>query len=162
VTRQENVDPPLKNKKICIVCSSGGHLYQLYLLKSFWEKFDRFWITFQKQDAVSLLKDERKIWAYFPTNRNIVNLFRNAFLAVKILLREKPDIILSNGAGVAIPLFYIGKLFGSKLVYIEVYDRITIPTLTGKLVYPISDRFVVQWKEQLSFYPKGLYLGEIL
>lgn len=147
--------------KICLVGSSGGHLIQLYELKQWWSKHDRFWVTFDKQDSRSLLEDEQKYWCFHPTNRSIKNLIKNTFLAVKILKREKPDIIISTGAAPAIPFFYIGKLIGCKLVYIEVYDRIDSPTLTGKLVYPIADKFVLQWEDQKSFYPKGEVWGGI-
>ncbi|MTV72315.1 UDP-N-acetylglucosamine--LPS N-acetylglucosamine transferase, partial [Streptococcus pneumoniae] len=83
---------------------------------------------------------------YYPTNRNIKNLIKNTFLAYKILKKERPDLIISSGAAIAVPFFYIGKLFGSKTVYIEVFDRIDASTLTGKLVYPVTDRFIVQWE----------------
>lgn len=145
--------------KVCLVGSSGGHLTHLYMLKNFWSEHDRFWVTFDKEDSRSILKDERKYWCYFPTNRNVKNLIKNTFLAIKILRKEKPDLIVSTGAAPAIPFFYLGKLFGSKVVYIEVYDRIDKPTITGKLVYPISDLFVLQWEEQRKFYPKGELLG---
>ncbi len=148
--------------KICLVGSSGGHLTHLYLLKEWWEKHDRFWVTFDKEDARSLLKDEKAFWCYYPTNRNIKNLIRNAFLAVRILSKERPDIIISSGAAPAIPFFYIGKIFGSKLIYIEVYDRIDTPTITGRVVYPITDRFIIQWEEQAKFYSKGINLGGII
>ncbi|MGG4405949.1 PssD/Cps14F family polysaccharide biosynthesis glycosyltransferase [Geobacillus stearothermophilus] len=148
--------------KICLVGSSGGHLTHLYLLKNFWIKYDRFWVTFNKEDARSLLKNERKYWCYHPTNRNIKNLLKNTILALKILIKEKPDIIISSGAAPAIPFFYLGKLFGAKLVYIEVYDRIDSPTLTGKIVYPITDKFILQWEEQKRFYPKGINIGGIV
>ena len=148
--------------KICFVCSSGGHLWQLHLLKEWWKKHERFWVTFKKEDSLSLLEKEKSYWSYFPTNRNIKNLIRNTFFALKILRKEKPDIIVSTGAGVAVPFFYIGKLLGAKLVYIEVYDRIDSPTLTGKLVYPIADTFILQWEEQKKYYPKGRFLGHLL
>lgn len=148
--------------KICLVCSSGGHLYQLYVLEKWWRKYERFWVTFKKEDALSLLSQEKKYWAYFPTNRNLKNLIKNTFLAIKILLKERPDIIISDGAGVAIPFFYIGKILGAKLIFIEVYDRIESPTITGKVVYPITDYFILQWEEQRIFYKKGIYLGQIL
>ena len=61
----------------------------------------------------------------------------------------------------AVPFFYIGKIFGSKCVYIDVFDRVDKPTITGKLVYPIADAFVVQWDEQLQVYPKAVNLGSI-
>ena len=128
--------------KLGLVGSSGGHLTHLYLLKEFWEQEERFWVTFKKEDAVSLLKEERVFWCYFPTNRNIINFFKNAVLAI--------------------PFFYIGRLMGIKLVFIEVYDRIDKPTLTGRLVYPICNCFIVQWEEQKKFYPRAVNLGGIL
>jgi beta-1,4-N-acetylglucosaminyltransferase len=148
--------------KICLVASSGGHLFQLLVLKEWWQNHKRFWVTFKKEDAISSLKTEQVYWGYYPTNRNLKNLFKNTLLALKILLKEKPDLIVSTGAGITIPFFYLGKLLGTKLVYIEVYDRITTPTLTGKLVYPLADVFILQWEEQKSFYPKGKVLGPIL
>ncbi|WP_445505431.1 PssD/Cps14F family polysaccharide biosynthesis glycosyltransferase [Niallia sp. 03091] len=148
--------------KICLVGSSGGHLTHLYFLKEFWEKHDRFWVTFEKEDAKSLLFNERKYWCHYPTNRNIKNLLKNTFLALKVLIKEKPDLIISSGAAPAIPFFYLGKIFGAKLVYMEVYDRIDMPTITGKIVYPIADKFILQWEEQKRFYPKGVNLGGIL
>lgn len=147
--------------KLCLVGSSGGHLTHLYMLKPFWTTKERFWVTFDKEDARSLLKDEKVYPCYFPTNRNIKNLIRNTFLAIKILRKEKPDVIISSGAAVAVPFFYLGKLFGAKTVYIEVFDRIDKPTLTGKLVYPVIDRFIVQWEEMKKVYPKAINLGSI-
>lgn len=144
---------------ICLVSSSGGHLTQLYVLKPWWEKHERFWVTFQKEDAVSLLKEEKAYWAHFPTNRNIKNLIRNLFLAWKILRKERPEVIISTGAGVAAPFFWLGKLFSSRLIYLEVFDRIDSPTITGRLVYLFADKFLVQWEEQKRFYPKGEYWG---
>ena len=56
---------------------------------------------------------------------------------------------------------YLGKLFGAKLIYIEVFDRIDKPTMTGRLVYPIVDKFIVQWEEMRKVYPKAINLGSI-
>lgn len=150
-----------KIMKICLVGSSGGHLTHLYLLKPMWTKYDRFWVSFDKEDAKYILKDEKMYPCYYPTNRNIINLIKNSFLALKLLTKEKPDVIISSGAAVAVPFFYIGKLMGIKTVYIEVFDRIDSPTLTGKLVYPVTDTFIVQWDEMKKVYPKAINLGGI-
>ena len=151
----------MDNIKICLVGSSGGHLTHLYMLKDLWKKKERFWVTFDKMDANSLLKDEKKYNCYFPTNRNIKNLIKNTFLAIKVLRKEKPDLIISSGAAIAVPFFYIGKLMGAKTIYIEVFDRIDKPTMTGKLVYPVTDKFIVQWDEMKKVYPKAINLGSI-
>ena len=147
--------------KICLVGSSGGHLTHLYMLKPFWSSKERFWVTFDKEDARSLLNEEMVYHCHFPTNRNLKNLFRNTILAWKVLRKERPDVIISTGAAVALPFFYLGKLFGVKLIYIEVFDRIDTTTLTGKLIYPIADLFVVQWEEMKKVYPKAVNLGSI-
>lgn len=149
----------LNDVKICMVGSSGGHLTHLYQLKRFWDNKNRFWVTFDKPDANSILEGEKLYHCYFPTNRNIKNLIKNTFLAIKVLKKEKPDIIISTGAAVAVPFFYIGKLLGAKLVYVEVFDRIDKPTMTGKMVYPITDKFIVQWEEMKKVYPKAINLG---
>jgi len=147
--------------KVCLVSSSGGHLSHLYMLKRFWESKDRIWVTFDKEDARSLLKDEKMYSCAYPTNRNIKALIKNTILAWKVLRKEKPDLIISSGAAVAVPFFYLGKLFGAKLIYIEVFDRIDRPTMTGKMVYPIVDKFIVQWEEQKNVYKKAINLGSI-
>jgi beta-1,4-N-acetylglucosaminyltransferase len=148
--------------KLAMICSSGGHLLLLHVLKDFWSQYDRFWVTFKKEDAISLLEKEKIYWAFFPTNRNLFNLFRNFFVALKVLFKEKPDVIISSGAGVAIPFFYLGKLLRKKLVFIEAYERIENPSLTGRLVYPLTDVFILHWEEQKKSFPKGIVLGELL
>lgn len=124
--------------KVCLVGSSGGHLTHLYMLKPFLENKDRFWVTFDKEDARSLLKGEKVYSCYYPTNRNVKNLLKNTAVAWKVLRKERPDLIISSGAAVAVPFFYLGKLLGAKLIYIEVFDRIDKPTMTGKMVYPVT------------------------
>ncbi len=151
-----------KESKIAIVCSSGGHLTHMMMIKKVWENNERLFVTFDKQDANSQLKDEKVFHCYYPTNRNFKNLIKNTFLAWKILRKEKPDIIISSGAAIAIPFFFLGKVFfRKKCVYIEVFDRIDKGTIAGKFCYHFSDLFVVQWPEQLKVYPKAKNLGSI-
>lgn len=147
--------------RICLTCSAGGHLNHLYMLKPFWQDKNRFWVTFDRQDTRSILDGEQIIPCYYPTNRSLKALIINFKLAWEVLHKEKPDLIISSGAAIAIPFFYIGKLMGIKTLYIEIFDRIDRPTLTGKLVYPVADSFVVQWEEMKKVYPKAINLGSI-
>lgn len=147
--------------KVCLVGSSGGHLTHLYMLKPFWQDKERFWVTFDKEDANSILEGEQVYHCYFPTNRSLKALLINTKLAWKVLRKERPDVIISSGAAVAVPFFYLGKLFRMKTIYIEVFDRIDKPTMTGKMVYPVTDRFIVQWEEMKQVYKKAINLGSI-
>lgn len=148
--------------KLLLVCSSGGHLLLLHQLRPWWERHERSWVTFDKTDARSLLDGERLDWAHHPTQRNIPNLFRNLLLAWRVLRRERPDVLLSTGAGVAFPFFVLAKPLGIKTVYVEAYERMDRASLTGRLCYPICDLMVLQWEEQRRFYPRGELVGALL
>lgn len=82
-----------ENLKICLVGSSGGHLTHLYMLKPFWKDKNRFWVTFDKEDARSLLEGEKMYSCYYPTNRSLKALIKNTAIAWNVLRKEKPDLI---------------------------------------------------------------------
>jgi beta-1,4-N-acetylglucosaminyltransferase len=148
--------------RVMLVCSSGGHLAQLHNLSPWWSKHDRTWVTFKGADSLSLLDGERVQWAYQPTTRNIPNALRNLRLSFSVIRRYRPDLVVSAGAGVAFPFFIAAKLWRAKTVYVEVYDRIDLPSLTGRLCYPLTDLFVLQWEEQKRMYPKGQVVGALV
>jgi UDP-N-acetylglucosamine:LPS N-acetylglucosamine transferase len=148
--------------RVMLVCSSGGHLVQLHTLKPWWQRHDRLWVTFEKLDSESLLAGERVAWAHHPTTRNLRNLARNLGLAWRLLREFRPDVVVSSGAGVAFPFFLLARVLGHRTVYVEVYDRIDTATVTGRLCYPLSDLFLLQWQEQRRNYPKGVVIGSLL
>ncbi|MGH2768636.1 MAG: PssD/Cps14F family polysaccharide biosynthesis glycosyltransferase [Candidatus Methylomirabilales bacterium] len=148
--------------KVALVCSSGGHLTQLYRLKPWWQKHERVWVTFKKPDSLSLLEDEEVVWAHHPTTRNVKNMLKNLVLSWRSLRRYRPGLVVSSGAGVAFPFFVMARLMGVKTVYLEVYDRIDSATLTGRLCRPLSDLFLLQWDEQKLVYPSGHVIGRLL
>jgi UDP-N-acetylglucosamine:LPS N-acetylglucosamine transferase len=145
-----------------LVASSGGHLAQLLALRPWWRERERTWVTFGTEDARSQLEGERAVWAYHPTTRNVRNLVRNFALAVRVMRRARPHVVVSTGAAVAFPFFLVAKAMRVPTVYIEVYDRLDSPTLTGRLCRPITDLFCVQWEEQTRFYPRAQVIGSLL
>lgn len=156
--RTQQGPPPL----VLFVCSSGGHLAQLLSLRP-WAKGRRVrWVTFPTADALSALEGEDLVTCHHPTTRNIPNLLRNLVLAVKEFRRERPELIVSTGAAVAVPFFMIGRLLGIPTVFIEVFDRIDSATLTGRLVRPFTTRYLVQWPEQVDLYPRPVVVGPLL
>ncbi|MGI8576926.1 MAG: PssD/Cps14F family polysaccharide biosynthesis glycosyltransferase [Nocardioidaceae bacterium] len=147
---------------VLLVCSSGGHLAQLLALRPWWQARERSWVTFETPDASSQLEGESVDFAHFPTTRNVPNLLRNCAVAAKVLRRRRPDVIVSTGAGVAIPFFVLAKLLGIQTIYVEVYDRVTSRTVTGCVCRPLSSVFCVQWPEQQSLYPGSAVIGSLL
>jgi UDP-N-acetylglucosamine:LPS N-acetylglucosamine transferase len=148
--------------RVMLVCSSGGHLAQLHRLRPWWQQHERTWVTFAGEQVNSLLRDEAVVPAFAPTTRNIPNALRNLRLAMKVVRAERPDVIVSDGAGIAFPFFLVARAFGVRTVYLEVYDRITRATLTGRLCYPLTELFLLQWPEQLALYPRGQVIGCLL
>jgi UDP-N-acetylglucosamine:LPS N-acetylglucosamine transferase len=149
------------SKRVLFVCSSGGHLSQLLQLRPWWANHERQWVTFDLPDAQSKLEGETLIPAYFPTTRNVKNLARNTPLAWRVLRDFRPDVVISNGAGVAFPFFGLAKVLGIPTVYLEVYDRIDSRTMTGRLCKPVSSRFLVQWPEQRDLYEGSALVGPL-
>ena len=147
---------------VLLVCSSGGHLRQLWRLMPWLGDHQRSWVTFDTPDATSLLTGEDTTTAYSPTTRNIPNLARNARLAWRLLRRRPPDVVISSGAGVAVPFFWFSRLLGIPTVYVEIFDRVDTPTLTGRLCRPVTDLFLVQWEEQEALYRSSVAVGHLL
>jgi UDP-N-acetylglucosamine:LPS N-acetylglucosamine transferase len=153
---------PEAREHALLVASSGGHLAQLLALRPWWLERRRTWVTFGTEDARSQLVEEQAVWAHHPTTRNLRNLLRNFALAIRVMRRDRPDVVVSTGAAVAFPFFIVAKLMRVPTVYIEVYDRLDSPTLTGRLCRPITDLFCVQWEEQTRFYPRAQVIGSLL
>jgi len=147
---------------IGLICSAGGHFYELYCLREAWAAYDSFWVTFASLDTQYVLRDERVYTAFSPTNRSLKNLFRNLLLAWKILAKEKPRVIVSTGAGVCVPFFLISRLRRIKTVYIESLARIGKLSLTGRMVYLLADEFIVQWPELAERLRKAEFKGQLL
>lgn len=148
--------------RVLLACSPGGHLQQMLALEPAWRGAERSWVTLPSADVGSLLKDEAVVLAHGPTNRSLANLLRNLAVAWRVLRQTRPDAILSTGAGLAVPFFLVGKLLGIRLVYVESVTRTDVLSLSGRLVYPLADRFFVQWPEAARRRKRAEYAGAVL
>lgn len=148
--------------KILFTCSSGGHLEELLQLRKLIDKNESYLLTENNQIHDDLFI---KIFKVNQINRKekffIFHFFKLFFKSAKIYKKIKPEVIISTGALVTVPVCFIGKLCHCKIVYIESFARIYKPSLTGKIMYKFADVFIVQWPELLSFFPKAKYFGGI-
>lgn len=153
----------MKKKKICFAASSGGHYEQLMMLKPLMEKYDSFVVT--EKTAYHSAAEGRRTYYLYQVNRRewsfLVRMAANTFRALRIILRERPDAVISTGVLATIPLCLLIKAFGGKLIYIESFAKVTSATETGKLMYKFADQFYVQWESMKDVYPAALYLGGI-
>ena len=149
------------NSRLLLVTSGGGHLAHLWRLRSLWEGRDRVWVCLDQPDARMRLAGERVHWVHGPTTRSFSKLARNTLVARTILAKERPDQVLSTGAALAIPFFWLAPLFGVRSVFLEVIDRIDTASLTGRAVAPVASQIIVQWPEQLQHYPSAECVGTL-
>jgi UDP-N-acetylglucosamine:LPS N-acetylglucosamine transferase len=149
-------------RRALLVCSPGGHLLQMLSLEPGWRDLDTKWVTLPAADVEYLLAGRPTVLAHGPTNRSLRNLVRNLALAVRVIRRERPDVILSTGAALAVPFFAVGKVAGCRLVYVESLTRTASLSLSGRLVYPLANAFFVQWPEAARGRRKAVHAGSIL
>jgi UDP-N-acetylglucosamine:LPS N-acetylglucosamine transferase len=141
--------------KILLVCSTGGHFRALQQLESFWENYEHCWVTFRTKPTETALRGETVYWAFGPTNRNIPNLVRNLWFAWKVISQERPDLVISTGAGVAVPFVILSKLLGSQTAFVESITRAEELSLSARLVLPFLDVLYVHWPQLKVRYPKA-------
>lgn len=136
-------------------------------LKNMFKSFDYYIVTEKTKSNMSLkekYKNKISFLVYGSKERFITYPFRFIYNSIKSLflyLKFHPDYIISTGAHTAVPMCYIAKLFGSKIIYIETFANINTKTITGRLIYPIADRFIVQWKNMKKLYPDSIDGGWI-
>lgn len=154
-------------KKVLFISSTGGHLNELMQLKPLFEKYNYHIITEKDKANLSLKEEYGERIDYLPygtRSKIFTYIFKYFYLCLKTIylyIKIRPKYIITTGTHTAGPMCYLGKIFGSKIIYIETIANVNRKTATGKLIYPIADLFIVQWKEMLEVYPKAIYGGSI-
>ncbi|MBR6535680.1 MAG: polysaccharide biosynthesis protein [Lachnospiraceae bacterium] len=153
----------MKQLKIIFAASSGGHLEQLLMLKPLMEKYDSVFVTEKTEYNVG--KTDVKTYYLSQINRKellfLPKLIGNTFRSLRIIIKERPKVMITTGVLAIVPLALLMKLFGGKLIYLESFAKVTSKTLSGKILYRFADQFYVQWEEMLKLYPNAIYKGGI-
>lgn len=148
------------------IASTGGHLAELLQLKNLLKQYDSCLITEKTASNLTLKKKYKNVsYLIYGTKDHPLTypfkLLANCFKSLFLYFKYHPDYIVTTGAHVAGPMCCIGKIFGSKIIFIETFANIHSKTVTGRIVYHFADVFIVQWKSMLNEYPKAHYEGWI-
>lgn len=146
------------NPKICLAASVGGHLQELLQLRTVYERYEHFYVV--NDELILPPAMEGRTYFIRHSERDMVALW-NLWESFRIFWRERPGYLISTGAGLAVPLALIARLFGARILFIETFSAINRPSLTGRLMYRLAHRFVYQWEQLRRFYPRGEYAGAI-
>ena len=154
-------------KRVMFISSMGGHLNELLMLKPLFDKYEYHIVT-EKTKTTKYLKDEynKKIsYLMYGTKKLLIIypfiLLINSIKSLLLFIKYRPKYIITTGTHTAGPMCCIGKIFGSKIIYIETFASINKGSETGKIIYKFADFFVVQWESMLKIYPKATYGGWI-
>lgn len=154
--------------KVLFISSTGGHLTEMLELKELFKKYDYHIITEKTKSNLGLKKEygnKINYLIYGTKEHKFVYPFKllaNSFKSLYFYIKIRPEFIITTGAHTAGPMCCIGKIFGSKIIFIESMANITTKTITGKYIYKFADLFIVQWESMLKLYPKGTYGGWIV
>ncbi len=162
--------------KICLECADGGHLDEMLSLMDAFVNHEVFFITFDTKMTSELheigktlfvpnfkgIIDPAKLPPILKDFYCIVYLLRNTFRCFNLLRNERPDMVISTGGPVTIPLFIFARVFNKKTIYIESLTRVETLSGTGRVIYYISDVFLVQWKSLLEKYENAEYWGNLI
>ena len=163
LAEENSQDEP--KRKVLFIASTGGHLNELMQLKTLFKKYDYHIVTENTKVDKSLKKkygDKMSFLIYGTKKYPISYIFKfiaNSFISLYYFFKYQPEVIVTTGTHTAVPMCYIAKIFGSKVIFIETFANRTSGTVAGKLVYPIADTFVVQWEEMHKIYPKSVCWG---
>lgn len=157
-------------KKVMFIASTGGHLSELLQLSSCFNKYD-YTIVTEKTKSNLVLKDKHpgRVHYIIPgTYTTLVAkltylfiLFANCWISLYLMIKIRPDFVITTGSHNVGPMCCLAKIFGKKVIFIETLANSNSPTKAGKIIYKFADYFIVQWEEMLEFYPNAIYGGWI-
>jgi len=153
-----NARAVVRRPNICIVSSCGGHLTEVRELKPAYERYEHFFVI---NERIMLPTDmEGRTYFIRHAERDLLVL-TNLWEAWRILRAERPALILTTGAGPAVPFAMLGKLLGIPTVFIEDMNRVLAPSLTGRILYRLGARCFYQWPALGRYFPRGIYGGPL-
>ena len=157
----------MKKTKVLFISSTGGHLSEMFQLKEMFKHYDYHIITEKTKNNLSLKNKytNRISFLLYGTKHNLFTYpfiaIINFMLSIIFYFKYKPKFIITTGAHTCFPICVIGHVFGSKIIYIETFANMHTKTMTGKFIYKIADKFIVQWDNMLKLYPNATYGGWI-
>ena len=151
-----------RKTKVCLACSPGGHFHQLRLatanLPS--DGYEYYWLMYKAPHLTDFFKDKRLVTLTNTDVRRKWTFAINAIQSLWYLFKERPDVIISSGAGVAYPTMLFGKwFFGCKIIFLCSAANVRNPSRVPLRIYKHSDLFLIQWPELFEFFPKATYIG---
>ena len=127
------------------------------------DKYEHYYVLPKNKSTIEFKEKKYLVGDFYRKNR-VQFVFRFVYTAIQqliVFLKERPDVVITTGAGVVIPTCLYAHFFGKKVIYIESFARMKSLNKTAQLLSKYSDMFIVQWEELLKIVPDAIYGGWI-
>ena len=155
----------VKNKgklRICLAASAGGHISQLLKLAESWDGYETFCVT-TTQVVRDKLSRFGEVYVVGECNReHPIRVISVLLRCIRIMLRQRPDVVISTGAAAGCMLCFLGKMIGAKVVWVDSITNVERLSLSGRMVRYIADLFLVQWPELAGRYKRVEFVGTVV
>ena len=152
----------MRKLKICLAASAGGHTSQLLKIKECYESYQTFYVTTTPVVAQQLHKFG-KVYVVGESNRqHPLRVITVLIRCLKIILHERPDVVISTGAAAGCIMCFLGRLSGARIVWLDSITNVSRLSLSGRMVRHIAELFLVQWPELAEEYENAEYAGSIV
>jgi beta-1,4-N-acetylglucosaminyltransferase len=174
---------PKEKNQLMIVIGSGGHTAEILKLLDNLRDYKRIYVM-AANDASSGSKiqefQEQNTSEFsvvrIPRSRNVhqswlttpFTTFYSLLFCTYLIWKQNPKVIVCNGPGTCVPICYAAFAFRmlllskTRIIFVESFARVLKLSLSGKLLYPIADRFLVQWEELHKKYPRSEFYGRLI
>lgn len=139
--------------RIALIASGGGHVRQLLDLEGLWGSKDHFFITEDTALTRSIARDHR---IYYVPHvalgqarlgkrfEMLKSGFRSVFRSLQIILRERPSIVITTGAGSSYFSVLFSRLLGARVILIDSFARFHGPSAFARIVSPLTHVRIAQ------------------
>ena len=158
----ETINNNPKSIKVCLAASAGGHISQLIKLSNGWNCRNVFCITTTKVVEEKLKRFGHTYVVGESNHQHLLQVIAVLMRCLKIVVHEKPDVVISTGAAAGCIACFLGKFIGAKVVWIDSVTNVERLSLSGRMVRYIADLFLVQWPELAKKYKNVEYCGTII
>ncbi len=151
-----------KPMKICLAASAGGHLTQMLKLSDSWHGYNTFCVTTTEVTRARLGQYGSVYVVGECNHKHPIRVFKVFFRCIRIVVRERPDVVISSGAAAGCIVCFLGKLLGAKVVWMDSITNVERLSLSGRMVRYIADLFLVQWPKLAEQYNHVEYAGAVI
>ncbi len=148
-----------ERRRTCLAYSPGGHYAELMRALEGVTFADCFHVTYRSVREPD--PKARRTYHLCHPRRSLLRLLVNTVQSLVVVLRERPELVISTGADVALPTLLWARLCGARIVFIETGGTLE-PSLTGRFAYPFADLFIVQWPQKLARFPRAVLARGLL